>query len=299
MALTAVSYQTRTNSPRSRSWARASGLLVDAWLLERQPPADLAGQLVCAWRGDIGEARTLLPDECVDMVWVGGSVWVSGPETRSWPCAAAPGTDAVGVCFRSGVAPSLLGVAASELRDVRVRLDQLWGERAARVLAERISCRDDDDGRAAELENAARQMAAGAWRLDVVASEVTDRLRTARTASARELARATHLSERQLHRRCTAAFGYGPEFLMRICRIQRFLQLAREEPGPPRLAGLAIDAGYADQPHLTREVRSIMGTTPAQLLRSSSECPTGSRRRSPPVPRWRNDVPRRSAASGW
>jgi hypothetical protein len=65
--------------------------------------------------------------------------------------------------------------------------------------------------------------------------------------------------------------------LLRITRIQRFLQLARDESRPPRLAGLGIDAGYADQPHLTREVRSIMGTTPAQLLRSSPECPTGSR----------------------
>jgi AraC-like DNA-binding protein len=281
MTLTAVSYRTRTNSPRSRSWARASGLLVDEWLLERRSPADLAEQLVCAWRGDIDKARTLLPDECVDMFWAGGSVWVSGPETRSWPSAAAPGTDVVGVCFRSGVASSLLGVAASELRDVRVRLDQLWGDRAARELAERVSCRDDDDGRATELENAVRQMAAGAWDLDVVALEVTDRLRTARTASARELARASHLSERQLHRRCTAAFGYGPEFLTRIHRIQRFLQLARDGSRPLRLAGLAIDAGYADQSHLTREVRSIMGTTPAQLLRSSPECPIGSRRAPP------------------
>ena len=169
------------------------------------------------------------------------------------------------------------GWAASELRDSRVRLDQLWGGRAARELAERLSCRDDDDGRAIELENAVRRMAAGAWGLDVVALEVTGRLRTARTASARDLARATHLSERQLHRRCTAAFGYGPGFLLRIHRIQRFLQLARDESRPPRLAGLAIDAGYADQPHLTREVRSIMGTTPAQLLRGSPECPTGSR----------------------
>ena len=128
MTLTAVSYRTRTNSPRSRLWAKASGLLVDEWLLEREPPADLAERLVCTWRGDVGEAWTLLPDECVDMYWVGGSVWVSGPETRSWLSAAARGTNAVGVCFRSGVAPSLLGVAASELRDARVRLDQLWGD---------------------------------------------------------------------------------------------------------------------------------------------------------------------------
>jgi AraC-like DNA-binding protein len=252
---------------------------VDEWLLEREPPADLAELLVCAWRGDVGAAPTLLPDECVDMYWVDGSVRVSGPETRSWPCAAASGTHEVGVCFRSGMAPSLLGVAASELRDARVCLDQLWGSRAARQLAERVSCRVDDDSRAIELENAVRQMAAGAWGLDVVGVEVAGRLRTARTTSARELARATHLSERQLHRRRTAAFGYGPEFLLRIHRIQRFLQLARDRPGPHRLASLAIDAGYADQPHLTREVRSIMGTTPAELLRSSPECPIGSRPR--------------------
>jgi AraC-like DNA-binding protein len=140
------------------------------------------------------------------------------------------------------------------------------GGRAACELAERVSCRADDDGRAFELENAVRLMAAGAGDLDVVALEVAGRLRTVRTASARALARATHLSERQLHRRCTAAFGYGPEFLLRIHRIQRFLQLARNESRSPRLADLAIDTGYADQPHLTREVRSIMGTTPAQLL---------------------------------
>jgi AraC-like DNA-binding protein len=219
----------------------------------------------------------LLPDECVDMYWANGSVWVSGPETRSRPSAAGPGPREVGVCFRSGVAPSLLGVAASELRDVRVCLDQLWGSRAARELAERVSYRDGDDGRANELENAVRQMAAGAWGLDVVALEVTERLHLAGTASAVELARATHLSGRQLHRRCCAAFGYGPGFLLRMLRVQRFLQLARDESRPPRLAGLAIDAGYADQPHLTREVRAIMGTTPAQLLRSSPECPIGSR----------------------
>ncbi len=173
--------------------------------------------------------------------------------------AVASGGGGVGVARRAGLPRPVVG------------------GRAARELAERVSCRDDDDGRAIELESAVRQMAAGAWGLDVVALQVTDRLRTARTASARELARATHLSERQLHRRCTAAFGYGPEFLLRITRIQRFLQLARDESRPPRLAGLAIDAGYADQPHLTREVRSIMGTTPAQLLRSSPECPIGSR----------------------
>jgi AraC-like DNA-binding protein len=277
MTFTAGAHSTRTMSPRPRSWARASPLGVDAWLFEREPPPDLAEQLSCTWRGDADEAWTLLPDECVDMYWVNGSVWLSGPETRSRSSAAAAGTDEVGVRFRPGMAPSLLGVAASELHDQRVRLDQVWGDRAARELTERVSCRDDDEGRAVELENAVRQMAVAPWRPDAVALEVAGRMDQARTISAWELARATQLSERQLQRRCSIAFGYGPAFLLRINRVQRFLQLARDESRGPSLAGLAVAAGYADQSHLTREVGSIMGTTPAQLVRKSPECPIGSR----------------------
>jgi AraC-like DNA-binding protein len=112
---------------------------------------------------------------------------------------------------------------------------------------------------------------------DPVALEVSARLRSQRTVSAHELARVTSLSERQLHRRCTAAFGYGPAFLLRINRIQRFLRLARDHSRPHRLADLAIASGYADQSHLTREVRSFLGMTPQTLLRVSPGCPIGSR----------------------
>jgi AraC-like DNA-binding protein len=35
----------------------------------------------------------------------------------------------------------------------------------------------------------------------------------------------------------------------------------------PDLATLAYDLGYADQPHLTREVRALAGVTPSELLR--------------------------------
>ncbi len=84
----------------------------------------------------------------------------------------------------------------------------------------------------------------------------------------RDLSRATGLPERQIHRRCTAAFGYGPGVLARILRLQRALQLAHSHEGPLCLAELAAAAGYFDQQHLAHEVRAIMGTTPARLLRS-------------------------------
>jgi AraC-like DNA-binding protein len=244
-------------------------LVVDRWLLERRPAPDLADRLVCVWRGDLGKAAMPLPDERLDLVWVDdGSLWLSGPETTSWSRGYRPGTTAVGVGFKPGVGPPMLGLAGSEVRDARVRLEELWGDRRARELAERVAAQPDDGGRARELEGAVRRLTARARPVDGVAFEVAAMLNQPRPASVLELARAIGLSERQLHRRCLAAFGYGPAVLARILRLQRALQLARSHHGPLRLAALAAGAGYFDQQHLAHEVRAIMGTTPTRLLRS-------------------------------
>jgi AraC-like DNA-binding protein len=244
-------------------------LVVDRWLLERRPAPDLADQLVCAWRGDLGDAQTPLPDERLDLVWVDdGSLWLSGPETTSWSRGYPPGTTAVGVGFKPGAGPPMLNLAASEVRDARVRLDDLWGDRDARELAERVAAHPDDHGRVQELETAVRRLTASARPVDEVALEVAARLNQPRPARALELSRAIGLSERQLHRRCTAAFGYGPAVLARMLRLQRALRLARSHKGPLRLAELAAAAGYFDQQHFAHEVRAIMGTTPTRLLRS-------------------------------
>jgi AraC-like DNA-binding protein len=73
------------------------------------------------------------------------------------------------------------------------------------------------------------------------------------------------MSPRTLRRRCHDAFGYGPKTLDRILRFQRFMKLARHAD-EPSLAGLAFEAGYADQAHLTREVRRLSGFSPAMML---------------------------------
>jgi AraC-like DNA-binding protein len=71
------------------------------------------------------------------------------------------------------------------------------------------------------------------------------------------------LSERQLHRRCLATFGYGPKTVQRVLRFQAALQDAR---AGRRLADVAADAGYADQAHMSREVRELAGVPLTELL---------------------------------
>jgi AraC-like DNA-binding protein len=87
-----------------------------------------------------------------------------------------------------------------------------------------------------------------------------------RSVGVSDLAQRVGLSERQLLRRCRDALGYGPKTLGRIFRFQRFQSIAAAKPGAG-LAELAADAGYSDQPHLTRECVRLAGVTPAMLLR--------------------------------
>jgi AraC-like DNA-binding protein len=74
------------------------------------------------------------------------------------------------------------------------------------------------------------------------------------------------MSERTLRRRFDESFGYGPKTLDRILRFQRYRRLARQPDAST--AVLAVEAGYADQAHLVRESRRLMGVTPQQLAQS-------------------------------
>ena len=56
--------------------------------------------------------------------------------------------------------------------------------------------------------------------------------------------------------------------MTRVLRFRRFLSRIDEAGAAADLAGLAAEAGYADQAHLTRESTRLAGLTPAALARA-------------------------------
>ena len=70
--------------------------------------------------------------------------------------------------------------------------------------------------------------------------------------------------ERSTLRRFEQAVGYGPKMFARVLRFRRFLSLVEDDSHS--LAWAAAEAGYADQPHLTRECNDLGGLPPAELL---------------------------------
>lgn len=229
-------------------------------------PARLAGAHV--WTRAAGPPRTapahpplILPDGCMDLVWSAEhGLFVAGPDEHAQQPAAATGNFA-GFRFAPGTAPAVLGVPARDLVNRRVALAELWTPRRARAIAARVeaaAARGADPG--AALEEAVLGLLGEAAPADPLLRLLAEAAGENRPLT--RTARESGTSERLLYRRALTGFGYGPRTLARVLRLQRTLPLL--DAGLP-LAETAVRAGYADQPHLSRELKALTGLTPRAL----------------------------------
>lgn len=221
----------------------------------RERAARLPGAVLWTRTADGGSYR-ILPDGCMDLLWVEGELMVAGPDTAAYVSASEFGVRWAAIRFAPGTAPGFLGVPARELVNQRVRLADLWSPARSRRLADRI-------GKAAHPALGLEEAAVAVF------DEPPDRLIGQVVRGIRhgiavpDLAGSVGLSERQLHRRCLDAFGYGPKMLDRVLRMNHALDRARTGLA---LATVATQTGYADQAHFTREIKALTGVPPRALL---------------------------------
>ncbi|WP_233579369.1 MULTISPECIES: helix-turn-helix domain-containing protein [Micromonospora] len=237
----------------------------------RERPAGVAGAVL--WTSSAPahpRPVRVLPDGCLDLLWSSRlGLLVAGPDRTAHLSTSAPAERWVGLRLPPGVGPAVFGVPAVELRDQRVPLADLWGARAAGVLADQTA--DAAVGRGAAdtglyevgtllVAVAARRLRA-AGGADPLGLRVAAALATGATVA--ETAARAGLDQRSLLRHSRHLFGYGPKTLARILRMRRALALARAGVS---LAEVAARTGYADQAHLTRDVRALAGVPPTALL---------------------------------
>jgi AraC-like DNA-binding protein len=255
---------------------------------EQPAPPPLRGLVECLWGSTAAGPYDVLPDGCMDLLWTGAELLVAGPDTAPHPyrppTATAPvssshGTPgggpaaashggatpeagavaAAGLRFRPGVLPALLGVPAAALRDDRVPLELLLPRPARRATSVLLDGADPGPVLARLAAALPGEPPDPGIRAAVV--------RLARGATAGDTADALGWTSRTLHRRSIAAFGYGPAVLRRVLRFRRALALLRAGLAPADVAGRL---GYADQPHLSRDVRAFAGTSPRAVRRHTS-----------------------------
>lgn len=192
-----------------------------------------------------------------------GSAPVSAPGLRSAVAEAMAGADAAGRSARpadlpggteSASAPGLRSAAAGAVAGVDPAGRHL---RAASLLADHV-----------------RTLAAGvspaAARDGALANRMVDLLEAGTVArSPADLARQLHVSERSLQRLAARFVGMPPQLLLRRRRLQEAAERMRADPAAD-LGALAAELGFADQSHLSREFRSVLGATPRGYGRARS-----------------------------
>jgi AraC-like DNA-binding protein len=234
---------------------------------EFPPPTVLRDLVECAWVVDgPPEPVRVLPDGCMDLMRMDGRFMVAGPDTTA-SVSPRDGEPFVGLRFHPGALPRLLGVPASELRNARVAVRDLRSvPPRTRSLVEL----------AADLASDGPRPETAPWSLPLL-SQVTGSL--AAGSAVTDVAREVGWSSRTLQRQCRAVYGYGPATLRRILRFRHAMRLLGD--GLPYI-DVAARAGYADQPHLHREVRDLAGISLAALRQDSSsanrstQLPSGS-----------------------
>jgi AraC-like DNA-binding protein len=201
----------------------------------------------------------VLPDGCMDLLWDGQTISIAGPDTRAQLFTSQAGSTMNGLRFAPGFAPRVLGIPAGEFTDERVSLDAVWAAADVSRLTDLVASSTAPE---ATLETIALARVTEA---DEHAQLIEHVVALAGAGyNSTTIADRVGLSTRQLQRRSIAAFGYGAKTLSRILRMQRALTFVRSGE---RLAASASRVGYADQSHLSRDVKDLAGVSITQLLR--------------------------------
>jgi AraC-like DNA-binding protein len=193
-----------------------------------------------------------------------GDLSVAGPRTRALFKNATGVKKALIFQFKPGWSTPLLGVAANELTDRIVLLQDLWGLYGNDLCLELLTLRSLPEvverlSRAIALrsqqtfESSSARLARRAVRL-LEAEEV----RVERVAAK------LGVSARHLRRAFSEHVGIGPKDFARTVRLQRAVRLAEASQDWGRIAA---SAGYYDQAHLIADFHELVGLTPGAFVK--------------------------------
>jgi AraC-like DNA-binding protein len=245
--------------------------------VERSAVPALRGVASSVWVQQVGRdaapyVHRRIPNGAAELVCeVGSAPRVIGPLTEPLVEVLEPGTTVVGVRFVPGALPVVAGRPASELVGLALDAEELWGHSAA-ALGEAVGTAASPREALAAVQLHVRACAGAGPPPDALVSEAVRGLMPWRAVDVTSLRASLRISETQLRRRCHTATGLAPKALHRMLRFQGFLALVQRviaqgrAPTDDGLGLLAVRAGYADQPHLTRECVRLTGVSPRVFL---------------------------------
>jgi AraC-like DNA-binding protein len=186
-----------------------------------------------------------------------GEAIVTGPRTRMVLASERWG-HGISVGLTPAGAVAVLRMPMGELVEAIVPFKEP-------ALVERLATTEAWADRFAVIEGWIRRTVHEAnYRVDTRLVAAWRRLQQSGSPGVEAVAALLGVRRRRLEQEFQQYVGVAPAGVARVARFQRAVgMLARQAT----LGRVAAECGYADQPHLTREVRAMSGCTPAELRR--------------------------------
>ena len=214
-------------------------------------------------RGQPSYEQTILPHPDVHLVFEASGAGIYGVDRSPFARRLSGQGKAVGVRFRAGCFRPFWGAPISQLSDRVTPATRLFGPLAEKT-RQAIMCAETDADMASHAESL---LFSGLPEPDPVAEQVAGLVALITSdASLRrvdQLSAVSGLSTRGLQRNFADYVGVSPKWVMRWARLHE--AAARADRGEPvDWAVLAVDLGYADQAHLTRDFTAMLGVPPSR-----------------------------------
>jgi AraC-like DNA-binding protein len=171
----------------------------------------------------------------------------------------------IGVQLLPGAAGQLFGVSASELAERHTCLEEVWGQSTTLAHEQLLEARSPQQ-QLDVLESLLAARLPAVRGLHPAVAQALEQFWT--TTDVRKVVMASGYSHRQFIALFRRAVGLPPKLYCRILRFQKILQRVATRPSATWV-DVAMEAGYSDQPHFTREFREFAGLTPEQYRKVS------------------------------
>lgn len=189
-------------------------------------------------------------------------IFLCGPEPMHRRLSGPPDVCWVGLRLRPGVTTALFGVEGREVAGGLLMIEDLL-TREHREVSARLGDKDNEDplGTLFDFVRARQRRARPSATVERVHAAV-DLLTRAEPLGLDDAVRALGTSTRTFRREFGQLVGMSPKRFSRVVRLRR---AARRLAAAPSLAALALESGFSDQAHMTREFVSLIGFAPGEV----------------------------------
>jgi len=222
-------------------------------------------------RGRLPHEQTILPHPNVHLVFEASGAGLYGVDRSLFARRLSGRGKVLGVRFRAGCFRPFWAAPISQLSDRVVPATRVFGPLTEKT-RQAIMCAEIDVDMTSHAE--ALLFSALPDR-DPVAEQVAGLVTLITSDSALQrvdqLAAACGLSARSLQRLFADYVGVSPKWVMRRARLHE-AALRADGGEPVDWAALALDLGYADQAHLTRDFTATIGVPPSRYAAAPLRC---------------------------